>query len=973
MALEPGTKLGSYEIVAPIGAGGMGEVYRARDAKLQRDVAIKVLPAELMSEPDRRARFLREARTSAAVNHPYIASTFEVGEAGGTAFIAMELVEGKSLRSLLGHGPLSIPRTLKLATEMAEGLAHAHARGVIHRDLKPDNVIVRTDGHPKILDFGLAKLLESREPGGASDSSEIRTVTKALTRAKTIMGTPAYMSPEQAQGESLDARSDVFSFGSMLYEMVAGKPPFEGRSAVEILGAIIRDKPPTPSDINGLVPPELERIIGKCLEKAADDRYQHTDDLVVDLRKIRRDTDSGIGGNLVPTSGVAAPQRAISWQSGAVPSGMAWRAIGMKIVLPIVAAALVAGSGIGWWISRTSGPASGKASNEVQSFEIDIGKALKLYDWSIVSEFALSPDGTRLAYVAQTGETSQLFVRRLDQIQATAIPGTEHALSPFFSPDGKWIAYYSADDQGGKNELKKVPVDGGPPQVLCNAWPPSGGSWLPDGTIIFSSTEPVLARPVWDGSMKWGLFQVSDSGGTPQLLTSIDRAAGGEAAHARPSALPGGRAVLFTIRRTGGAWAQPDKAGIEPDWKTTSADVALLDLSSGKYRTLIKNAHDAVYSDTGHILFMRDDNLWAAPFDLDKLDVSGAGRVVRQNLQAMTFPAMNAPYAIDAEGSAVFLPAAKVAVREDALVWVDRKGGVERAAVPPAGHIETPRVSPDGKHTLYVVQAATGDIYVHDRAKSGSSMRLTYDDTDDRRPVWLPDSRQFLYMVRTMDAKSPIGFFTKIFELRADGASRPTPWPRLSPRIVLSIPMVVLADGRTVLYQEGGTAETLWDIADSSRPWPERYIVQSPAQEEDPVLSGDGHWLAYSSLESKVRQIYVRPYPDTRSGRWQVTSDGGCQPLWAPDGSELYYRDGAAMMAVPIRTRPEFHAGTPVKLFEGDFVNEDRSRRDYDLEYPGGKRFLMIEEVEPEVHDTKFVYVRNWSEELNTLVPAGGE
>jgi len=293
--------------------------------------------------------------------------------------------------------------------------------------------------------------------------------------------------------------------------------------------------------------------------------------------------------------------------------------------------------------------------------------------------------------------------------------------------------------------------------------------------------------------------------------------------------------------------------------------------------------------------------------------------------------------------------------------------------MPPANLIETPRVSPDGERILYVVQAATGDIWVHERSRPGSRMRLTYDETDDRRPVWFPDSRQFLYMDRVADKASPIGFSSRILHHRADGAGRPTLWPRAFPQAHLfSLPMVVLDDARTVLYQEGGTAETLWDIADSSRPYEQRYIVQSPALEEDPVLSADGHWLAYSALESGVRQIYVRPYPETQGGRWQITSEGGSQPLWAPDGSELYYRKGAAMMAVPIRTRPAFRAGAAVKLFEGDFLNQDSPRRDYDLEYPGGRRFLMVEEFEPDAPNTRFVYVQNWDEELKTLVPAGG-
>jgi len=966
MGLEPGTKIGSYEIVSAIGAGGMGEVYRARDDKLRRDVAIKVLPADLVDDEERRARFLREARASAAVNHPYIATIHEVGEADGLAFIAMELVDGQPLRSLLRKGGMPVQEVLRIGSELAEGLAHAHACRVLHRDLKPENIIVRKDGHPKILDFGLAKLLEKGDPLGEPVVSGLETVSAAMTLEGRIMGTPAYMSPEQARGDALDARSDIFSLGCVIYEMAAGLAPFDGRSALEILGAIVRDRPATPSDMNASVPVELDRIIGKCLEKAPEDRYQHAEDLAVDLRVLRRHSSSGSFDLAVPSGGLAAPRR------DSVPSLAGAPGFGPKRWAPYLAIVLLAGAGIGWWISRSLSTPAGTTPGPVRQFEVDIGKALPLYDWTIVSQFALSPDGRRLAYIARTGESSLLYVRGLDEIQATAIPGTENALAPFFSPDGKWIAYYLADPAGHENKLVKVPVDGGPPQVLCDAWPPSGGTWLPGGRILFASTEPFTNRPIWDGSVRWGLSEIGDGGGTPRLVTTVNRAAEGEAAHGLPHVLPGGRAVLFTIRRTGGDWAKPEIAGAEPDWSTESSDVALLDPASGEYHTLIKNASAATYSPSGHILFMRGSDLWAAPFDITRLAVTGSARVVRQHLQAMRYPTLNVPYAIDNDGSAVFLPAAEVSARQRSLVWVDRKGGREAAQVPPANRIETPRVSPDGERILYVVQAANGNIWVHERSRPGSRIRLTFDDTDARYPVWFPDSRHFLYALRGADERSPIGYFTTIHRFRADGAGSPELWARPNVDVGdISFPMVVLADGRTVLYQEGGSPRTLWDVADSSRPKGQRYIVQTPALDEDPVLSKDGRWLAYSSLESGSSQIYVCPYPDTQSARWQVTSEGGAQPLWSPDGSELYYRAGSAMMAVPIRTRPTFQAGTPVKLFEGDFLNPGGHQRDYDLEYPAGKRFLMVEEVEPEVQDTKLVFVQNWNEELDKLVPPG--
>jgi hypothetical protein len=433
--------------------------------------------------------------------------------------------------------------------------------------------------------------------------------------------------------------------------------------------------------------------------------------------------------------------------------------------------------------------------------------------------------------------------------------------------------------------------------------------------------------------------------------------------------LPGGRAVLFSLRRTGGAWAQPDATPEEPDWDSTSADVALLDLDSGDYRTLIADAHDAAYSSSGHILFMRDQDLWAAPFDLGELAISGTERIVRDRLQAALLPETNAPYALDATGAAVFLPATELPARARALVWVDRNGNRQPADVPPANQLDMPRVSPDGERILYTVQAATTDIWVHERSRPDSHTRLTFEEADDLFPVWFPDSRHFLFAHRVEDDTYSTRFIYTTGRHRADGAGRPTRWPRTIEEISpLSLPMVVLPGDR-VLYQEAPNPETFWDIADSARPETERFIVQSRAREEDPVVSRDGKWLAYSALESGVRQIYVRPFPDTNSGRWQLTTRGGNQPLWAPDGSELYYRNGAAMMAVPIRTEPVFRAGTPMQLFEGDYLNQDDARRAYDLEYPEGRRFLMVEDYEPEVESTRLIYVENWVEELNSLVP----
>jgi serine/threonine-protein kinase len=943
-----GQTLSHYRLIEKIGEGGMGFVWRAEDTKLHRDVALKFLPDRVASNPQSLSRFQREARMLASLNDSNVAAIYEMEEAeidtgtGSAQFLVLEYVPGVSLAERLEKGPLPIQEALRVCCDIARGLEAAHAKGLIHRDLKPGNVHLTPEGKVKVLDFGLAKALG--EVATADEEAQQMTVT-AATGEYTVVGTVPYMSPEQASAMPVDKRTDIWSFGCVLYELLTGRRAFSGDTISGTIAAIHGQQPDWDS-LPAETPVAIRRLLLRCLKKDPDRRLRDIGDARIEIEESAE--SAGLDSD---SADARQPSR-----------------VALRVNVALAAIAVVA-TAIALWSLLGSQPSS-DSSKAVRRFEIDIGQARPIYDWSIVSELALSPDGTDLAYVARLGETSQLYIRHFGEVEATAVPDTEYALAPFFSPDGQWVAYYSADSVGKVNELRKVPVDGGPPQVLCNAWPPSGGTWLADDTIVFTSTEPFVDYPVWDGSVKWGLFQISANGGTPDLLTSVNRAAGGEAAHSRPRALPGGRAVLFGIRRTAGAWAQPGSTTDEPDWETATSEVALLDLESGDYRTLIENAHDADYSTSGHILFMRDQDLWAAPFDLDALAVSGAERIVRPGLQAMFYPQTNSPYALDADGSAVFLPAAELPTRQSTLVWVERNGDRERADVPPAHLIRTPRISPDGERILYTVQSATADIWVHEHSRPGTHMRLTFEDSDDHFPVWFPDSQRFLFADRVEDDTFSTRFVFKTLKHRADGAGRPEPWPRTLPEVSpLSVPMVVLDGGRRVLYQEAPNPETHWDIADSSRPWSQRYIVQSPALEEDPVLSRDGRWLAYSSLESGVRQIYVRPFPDTQSARWQVTTAGGNQPLWAPDGSELYYRNGTAMMAVSIQTDPVFRAGSPVKLFEGDFHNQDSSRRDYDLDYPEGRRFLMVEDYEPEVASTKLIYVENWAEELERLVP----
>ena len=887
LSLTSGDRLGPYEVVGPLGAGGMGEVYRGRDPRLGREVAIKVLPAAVSSDSERLHRFEQEARAAAALNHPNILAVFDIGQHGGAPYIVSELLEGETLHDRLTEGALPVRTAVEYAVQIAHGLAAAHEKGIVHRDLKPGNVFVTTDGRVKILDFGLAKLVEA-EPAGAGAS--LLPTAAADTAPGVVLGTFGYMSPEQVRGATVDRRSDIFSLGVILYELLTGRRAFARETAPETMTAILREDVP---DLHASAPqvwPHLEHVLRRCLDKDPSRRFQSTQDLAFALATT---------GAASTSSGTAAlgPARRRRWPRVVLAS-----AAGFVVLVALVSMAAV--------LLRRP-PAT---SQLVRRLALALPDAEPLALASLTPlglgkiSIAISPDGKRVVYVANRSGTPQLVVRELDQFEARPLRGTEGAYGPFFSPDGGSVAFFS------QNSLKRVSLAGGEPVTVTEARHARNGAWLPDGSIVFGNLE---------GSL---LIHVQTAGSTSRTVATSSYL------FQSLAALPKASAVLVDV------WSGPN-----PDFNTIEA----ISLQDGVRKVLLSGGTRPAYAD-GRLLFMRGGALFAAPFDADRLEVTGSAVAVVEGIR--TESEGTGQVAVSAEGTLVYVEG--MPAWEGTPVSVSRDGKTRPIGTPK--HVYgMPALSPDGRRLAIEVAATTVDIWVFEIDR-GTFTRLTQDGRNSS-PVWSPDSRQIAYAASR-------GGTSTVVSRPADGSGpettlwggkpecRPYSWAPDGKSLALGCAIEGREDDLYAFWL--GTANPL------------RPFFGTPYSDWGSRFSPDGKWIAYISDASGQYEVYVRPYPGPGS-QWQISTGGGEEPTWSRDGKEIFYRNGTKWMAAEVKTTPEFSASPPSLLFQGPFVNVPGPS--YDVGPDG--RFVLIEGP-PETPVRRLNVVLNWFDELRRLVPS---
>ena len=902
MALSVGIRLGPYEILSALGAGGMGEVYRARDTKLGRDIALKILPTTFTNDPDRVARFRREAQVLASLNHPHIAQIHGLDDANGTQFLVLELVDGESLDKRIARGPIPVDEALGIAKQIAEALEAAHERGIIHRDLKPANIALTKDGQVKILDFGLAKAVETT---GSVDAMNSPTITSPalMTGVGVILGTAAYMSPEQAKGRPADKRSDIWAFGCVLLEMLTGRRAFDGEDVSDTLAAVLRAEPDWKSLPEG-TPVRIRTVLRRCLQREPQRRLRDMGDASLE-----------IGDGLT----VAAENEVTLPETNGVPRRRA---------LILAGSALAAGACLSMTVAWIAMKTSRTSSAALQPMRFAIvppaTQPLQLLIDNPDRNIVLSPDGSHLIYVAgPVGGGGQLMVQDLRQLDATPLPGIDNARAPFMSPDGHWVGFFV----GG--ELRKVSITGGPAISICAIrGGPRGASWGANDTIIFGTSEP-----------NTGLFAVSAAGGEPKVLTKPD-AAHGETSHVFPSILPDGQAVLFTITSGG---------------LIGNAQIAVLNLRTGERKILIRGGSAAEYVETGHLVYAAAGTLRAVGFDPVRFETRADSAPVVERVRNSFSGAGN--FSISQRGVLTYIPGSGL-VAANSLVWVDRGGHEEAIDAPPRNYI-APRISPDGTRVALEVVDLDQAIWIYDLVHR-SLTRLTFSPSVNANPVWTPDGRRIMF-------NSSRAGGSEVFLQPADGTGRVEQLTSIQSSL---FSYSISPDGTRLVVGEI-SRETGQDLAVLHLTADRRieHLIQAPLAQLNAEISPDGRWLAYQSNESGQFQIYVRPFPNVETGRWQISTGVGTRPAWARSGHELFYLDGNGLLtSVPVRTTPTFSAGQASRVFETRYYTGPPVRP-YDVS-PDGHKFLMIKTAATESSGSaRIVVVLNWSEELKQRVP----
>ena len=925
MSLAPGVRLGPYEVIAPLGAGGMGEVYRARDTQLKRDVALKVLPAEVSADPERLARFQREAELLAALNHPHIAQIYGMAEAptpggaaqagaarGGTRALVMELVEGPTLAERIARGRVPVPEALAIARQIAEALEYAHERGIIHRDLKPANIKRTTDGAVKVLDFGLAKALDAAPAATSLDNSP--TVTSpAVTQAGIILGTAAYMSPEQARGAPADRRADVWAFGVVCFEMLAGRPCFAGESVTDVLAAVVRAEPDW-TELPADTPPRVLDLLTRCLTK---DRRQR----LHDIGDARLEVEAALAAVQAPGAGSDVRP---------TPSG---RTIGVsrreRIAWAVAALGLLLSAAAVIRMARAPAPGSVSATRPIR-FTVGVpGEGLLESNNAAI---ALSPDGSHLAFAAMDRNGSRLYSRALGDLEAHPIPGTEGGTMPFFSPDGAWLGFADYDAL----TLRRIPLAGGTATTVCFGGELHGASWGADGWIVFTR------------ALHSGLWRVRADGGVPEAITTLD-AAGHEKTHRFPHVLPREKGVLF-------ASASGDLSSYD------DATLFARQASTGRLTVVVKGGMAPHYVESGHVVFARAGAIFAVPFDIDRLAVTG--RAVKVISGVRTVPSGGeAQFSVSPAGTLAYVAGGPVG--EDARVVIADRQGRERSLLDAPGPYLNVRLSPDGRSLAVERAKANEEIWVYDLDR-GASTRFA-SGWDNMLPVWSPDGQQIAFACNRFGPDV-------LFLAPIDGS---TPARALTGKdIHHQYPLDISPDGRTLVFQRrpggspnpplaGDTGLDLWRLSLAGDPNPQA-VVADPGDQNEARISPDGRWLAYVSNESGRNEVYVRPFPGP-GGRQLVSAGGGYWPRWTRGGREVIYSaDDYALMSVAITPGTPLRASRPRPLGK----TPPRHYVHYDVS-ADGERFVFILPGPSQEPPREVTVITNWLEDLKRLAPPG--
>ncbi len=885
---SPGTSLADrYEIIRELGKGGMGEVYLAEDTNLKRQVAIKVLPQQFALNKERLARFEREARVLASLNHPNIATIHGLEKSDGQQLLVMELVKGETLAEHINKGPLPVEDALEVCRQIAEGLESAHEKGIIHRDLKPGNIKITLEGKIKILDFGLAKAFQ--EEPEAIDLSKSPTLTDQMTQPGVILGTAAYMSPEQARSRPVDKRADIWAFGCVLYECLTGKMAFQGETFSDTLAQILKGEPDW-TKLPSNTPATIKVLLRRCLQKESANRLRDIGDVRIDIK----DVLIGPPAEILPIARPEPKRR-----------NLFWVIVGMFLIVSCVL----------FWKLLSSPQA---IPGQVKHLMVSLPESAPLAPAGASPlgvgrpTLTLSPDGSKLVYVAIVGDRTQLCLRQMDQDEIEPIPGTEGSHSPFFSPDGKWIGFFA------DVKLKKVSLSGGEPEVLCSAPLAFGGSWGSDDIIYFIPN---------DNAEIW---KISSAGGSPQPLITLDTQKERPVGQ-WPDVLPGGDAVLYSLG---------------------SGGISVYSIQSGKSKLLLDRGSYARYSPSGHIVFGDRGKLRAVPFQLDKLEITGPQVTIQDGIKTERRGA--AQFTFSRDGLFIYVPGIDAVL--GALMWIDRNGKAEPLGLPQAEFGDF-KISPDGNAiAIPIIEEGHSNIWIYNLTRR-TLTRFSFGESD-YSPVWIPDGE---WIVFRSDRSGTRHFYRKL----ADGSGEAE--QITDNEQYLGIPISFSPDGSLMSYYCQTTQlMDLWifPMKNGQAPHP---FLQTPFYEIFPAFSPDGRWIAYTSDESGQWEVYVRPYPGPGSKR-RVSTDGGEESRWAQNGQELFFRFGNKWMAVKVDAEEEFSAEKPQVLFEGPYINIPGYS--YDVS-PDGQRFLVVEGPEQELAVGQLHVITNWFEELKRLVPTG--